>query len=486
MRATFSLILTLSLLVRFSHCSFAFPLPAAEYLSTTVGKADAIAVARIETMNLKPKPVPQRTGPLGLFTGTEAFVAMSTFEGEGTYEMTTVKNIKGEIEASLKVNFPPLTALGYSSSFHLKAGDYLVAFLRKGDNGWVPQDPMRPFVPLFQAPDLTNLSDEPLQQVESLILPELKEKTTRLMAVNLLSNTSNPKVLVAMAPYIEDQNLRVRDLVLTTYARNHQVSAVPRIRDLNRLLSKQNSNARSIEELRNFSGMKEAVPLLAPLLFEDEQFMRVNALDTLSQSKDASILPFLLLTLYDPEPQKANAPEAYAMFAQMPGVKLGAGAGDFALHPAQARKEAWAWWRDELAGKHPHGEDDKDRIVLNEGETHEAKELPQLNEGLFMRSQYTRLAAVEALNKLADTSSVPYLIIALRDPNGDVAYGAHHVLARLVPALGPYLPRATFDAKRDQLAEAGVKWWVKHLQDAEDARYKTYMSQIEQKSAQQK
>jgi len=221
--------------------------------------------------------------------------------------------------------------------------------------------------------------------------------------------------------------------------------------------------------------MKEAVPFLNPLLFEDEQFMRVNTLDTLSQSKDASILPFLLLILYDPEPQKANAPEAYAMFAQMPGVKLSVGAGDFALHPDQARKEVWAWWRDELAGKHPHGKDDKDRIVLNEGETHEAKELPQLNEGLFMRSQYTRLAAVEALNKLADGSSVPYLIIALRDPNGDVAYGAHHVLSRLVPSLGPYLPRATFDASRDQLAEAGVKWWIKHLQDAEDARLPEFM-----------
>jgi len=466
-------IITVMAVLGLASTALAFGLPSAYSLPQDVYGADAVVIFKVDSLTLKPKPVPQRTG-MG-FSGPQAFIAISTFEGEGLYEVTMVRNIKGEARASLSINFPPLTTLGYPSVFHLKAGDYLVAFLRKGDNGWVPQDPIRPFVPLFQTPDLTNSPSEPLQQVELLILPELKDEATRLMAVDLLSSTSNPKVLVALSPYIEDQNLRVRDLVLTTYARNQQVSAIPRIRDLNRLTSAQRSNPQALTALRSFVGVKEALPLLNPLLFEDEQFMRVNALDTLSQSKDASILPFLLLTLYDPEPQKANAPEAYAMFAQMPGVKLGAGAGDFALHPAQARKEAWAWWRDELAGKHPHKEDDKDRIVLNEGETHEAKELPQLNEGLFMRSQYTRLAAVEALNKLADQSSVPYLIIALRDPNGDVAYGAHHVLARLVPALGPYLPRATFDASRAKLADTGVAWWIKHLQDAEEARLPEFL-----------
>lgn len=107
---------------------------------------------------------------------------------------------------------------------------------------------------------------------------------------------------------------------------------------------------------------------------------------------------------------------------------------------------------------------------MNQGETYDARDLPQLNEGLFMRSQYTRRAAIHAFNKLADQSSVPYLIIALRDPQGDVAYGVHRVLARLVPALGPTLPRETFDASRDKIADAGVAWWVKHLQDAEKAR----------------
>jgi len=446
-------------------------------LPEIVDQATLVSILRIESVNLKAVPDDKPTG----FFKTKDGKSLPFYTGRrspqlGDYKFTVLRTLKGDAHEHASIEIPSMIAVGYSAPFDVKSGSVVVAFFQKDGTDWTPQDPLRPFIPLPIGMDITSVpSGTVLHQVEFLISQELKDEAIRPIAVNLLSYSTDPQVLVALAPYIEDPNLRLRDSVLIAFARNRQFGAINRIRDLNRLLSKQNSNARSIEELRSFSGMKEAVPLLNPLLFEDEQFMRVNALDTLSQSKDASILPFLLLTLYDPEPQKANAPEAYAMFAQMPGVKLSVAAGDFALHPDQARKAAWAWWRDELAGKHPHGEDDKDRIVLNEGERHEAKELPQLNEGLFMRSQYTRLAAVEALNKLADGSSVPYLIIALRDPNGDVAYGAHHILARLVPALGPYLPRSTFDTSRDQLAEAGVKWWVKHLQDAEEARLPEFM-----------
>jgi len=185
---------------------------------------------------------------------------------------------------------------------------------------------------------------------------------------------------------------------------------------------------------------------------------------------DRTSIPYLLLALRDPDPKNFISPTAAQLIYRLV-PELGRGKTDstFLAHRDEEVQSVSTWWKDELAGKHPHAADEKERIVLNVGQTHDAKELPQLNEALFMRNEATRRAAIEALDKLADQSSVPYLIIALRDPQGDVAYGAHQILARLVPELGPSLPRAAFDTSCDQLADAGVKWWIKHLTDAEKA-----------------
>ena len=455
---------------------WSYPLPSAKSLPDAVGGADLVAIFKVDSLDLKAKPVPKPSGPSGLFLGPEAAIAMSTFEGEGTYKLTTVKNIKGDVGAELTLNLPTLTYLGYASAFHMKIGDFLIAFLRKEKNSWVAQDPMRPFVPLFNNPDLTIIQGEsPLQQVESLIVPELKDENVQLMAADLLSYSVNPRVLVALAPYVEDPNLRLRDFVLTTFARNRQFGVINRIRDLNRLTAPKRASPRVVVELANFSGIQQAVPLLNPLLFEDEQYIRINALGALSRTKDASSIPFLLLTLYDSERQMMNAPKAYAIFSQVSGAKLTVGAGNFAAHPEQAQKEAWTWWRDELAGKHPRAADDKDRIILLQGQTFGIADLPQLNEALFMRYESTRRTAIAALGKLADQSSVPYLLIALRDPQLDVAWGAHRILARLVPALGPAQERAIFNTNREQVAEAGAKWWSQHLRDAETARLPEFL-----------
>jgi len=259
---------------------------------------------------------------------------------------------------------------------------------------------------------------------------------------------------------------------LSCFARNQQVSAIPMI------VARCNSftfGGASVPLISEYH-VKEAKPFLEKAMFGFPSGIRLNAVLALSNMANKDSVPFLLLALYDQDPQKFVAPYSCAVLHKvLPEVPNNFDPDQYEKQKTRERQLLFSWWRDELSGKHPHGDEDKDRIVLNEGETHEAKELPQLNEGLFMRSQYTRLAAVEALNKLADGSSVPYLIIALRDPNGDVAYGAHHVLARLVPALGPYLERATFDVSRAKLAEAGVAWWVKHLQDAEEARLPEFL-----------
>ena len=344
----------------------------------------------------------------------------------------------------------------------------LVAFLKREGDKWVAQDRWRPFVPLFAKSDLTTALDgNPLQQVEALILPELKSESTRLMAVDLLSNSTNTNVMLSMAPYADDPNLRVRDFVLSMFARQKQLSAIPRIRDLNRITNADGKgNPRALIELRNYSGMKEAVPLLNPLLFEDERFMRLNAQDALYGAKDERSLPYLLIALYNPSGEGDDASDAYAMFAQVARAKLSVDAAQFLESPDKARAAAWSWWQDELAGKHPADPDEKPAVTLRETQRFEASDLPQLNQGLFMRSEFTRQAAIRGLSQFADASSIPYLLIALYDPQPEIAYGAYTILHRLVPDLGAATP-TKWKIEREAQTKAAFDWWQKHLLDAE-------------------
>ena len=457
--------------------AWGFALPAANSLERTVGQAQAVIVFKVDSLDIKAKPVP-KLDPGGAYLGTDAAIAMSIFQGEGTYDLTAVKNIKGDVGSQLAIQFPALSTLGYASAsmmgeippFQVKAGDFLVAFLRKENGVWTAQDPWRPFVPLFSAPDLAATPEgTPLQQVQSLIMPQLKDEATRLMAADLLSQASNPQVLVALAPYAQDPNLRVRDFVLSAMARNRQLGAIPLIRNLNRLTNAAGrGNPKAIILLPNYAGIKEAVPLLNPLLFENEYFIRTNTLATLGRSKDASSLPFLLLTLYDAAHGKENEPDAYAMFSVISGAKLSVGAGDFERNPDQARKAAWGWWQDELAGKHPAAENaPAPAVTLAPDQKFAAADLPQLNLGLFMLSETTRRAAARGLEGLADASSTPYLLVALYDPLPDVAYTAYTTLHRLVPELGPASARALWQTQREAQTTAAFEWWQKHLLEAD-------------------
>jgi hypothetical protein len=94
-----------------------------------------------------------------------------------------------------------------------------------------------------------------------------------------------------------------------------------------------------------------------------------------------------------------------------------------------------------------------------------ADAVPYLNALLFdTGSEFTRINAASTLNEngLANESSIPYLIMGLKDPEpqGEVAYISHRLLHRFVPALGPPKDRSTF-LKSDRQTEirAVEAWW---------------------------
>jgi hypothetical protein len=88
-----------------------------------------------------------------------------------------------------------------------------------------------------------------------------------------------------------------------------------------------------------------------------------------------------------------------------------------------------------------------------------------LNEALFNADRFVRLQAMLTLwtNRLADKSSIPYLMVALSDPDPMVASTADQALHALIPQLGPWRGREYFTQSRDETIRAVEKWWTDEL-----------------------
>lgn len=95
--------------------------------------------------------------------------------------------------------------------------------------------------------------------------------------------------------------------------------------------------------------------------------------------------------------------------------------------------------------------------------------IPYLNPLLFQSSKYTRINAMFALSRLADRSSIPYFILALRDPNEMVAYSAYLSLYRLLPSLGVPGTRRLFETNRAGAIAPLLSWWADELAGIHDA-----------------
>jgi hypothetical protein len=69
-----------------------------------------------------------------------------------------------------------------------------------------------------------------------------------------------------------------------------------------------------------------------------------------------------------------------------------------------------------------------------------------------------------ALEKLADRSSIPYLLIAVQDPDSTIAYTAYKKFFRLVDGQGLGQPRQAFEADREAVVKPLYDWWRDDLQ----------------------
>jgi HEAT repeat protein len=91
------------------------------------------------------------------------------------------------------------------------------------------------------------------------------------------------------------------------------------------------------------------------------------------------------------------------------------------------------------------------------------KTLDGLNKTLFEPYPELREAAIVALGARADNSSIPYLALALQDPDQKVSYGAYRLLVRLTGAGKPAAGEAEYAASTDMVKAPLYAWWADEL-----------------------
>ena len=186
--------------------------------------------------------------------------------------------------------------------------------------------------------------------------------------------------------------------------------------------------------------------------------MRLNATFALDHLADKTSIPYLMLALRDPDTQNVIPPSAYGMLHKLiPALGPAQGSGYFAIHRAAEDQHLNAWWSDELNGKHLKPQD-------KPASTEDTPDDPvRLNTLLFVPYAATRQAAIAKLETRADAASIPYLVLALQDPDSSVAYGAYKTLHRLIPSLGTAEGNGAFVASRAAEIQPIYDWWRDEL-----------------------
>lgn len=178
---------------------------------------------------------------------------------------------------------------------------------------------------------------------------------------------------------------------------------------------------------------------------------------------DQTSVPYLILALRDPDPQKVIPSSAWGLLHKViPALKRPMEESATFYKNRQAEtKLLYDWWNDELSGKHipktPEGQQVLSRTLPADAP------LAVLNTSLFEPSAKLRRTAMYRLQKSADATSIPYLVLALQDPDGTVAYEAYDTLHRLAPSLGEAQAAEAFGANRENVTAPVYAWWRNYL-----------------------
>ncbi len=454
-------ILFVILLTSICQKAYAFGMPGSIPLPQTIAQSQTIAFASLTAYHPDVSPTNSTetsSTPIGA-VGPSIFTSRPA-KPAGRYTFHIIALLKGTCPSVLNVHLPYILSLYYrGSGLSIETGRKFILFLNTSSDGQLtPTDVTTPLVPIADSITLSkNYYSNVEESVYALMLASCQDVKSRETESYLLRTVISPSIVAGLFPYIDDMNLHTRDNVLTCMATNQQVVAIPRINALNRIMEPGGGVAESATALNNYQNA-EALQYLNPLLFSSDYYIRLNAIDGIDNLANRSSVPYLMLALRDPDYQNVIPPNAYGMLHQIiPSLGMANESSYFLQHRAVETKKLYTWWSDELKGKH-----------LKPGE-HPA--LPatisntpaQLYSLLFIPDTVTRRAVAVKLSQTGNASSVPYLVLALQDPDTEVAFTAYKTLHRLIPALGVPKSHAAFEADPAATSQPVYDWWRDEL-----------------------
>ncbi len=437
-------------------------MPETAPLPKTIAKADIIVVAELESFtidsNYKAPPTDKS------LEGMQAIVAMTSLNPPGQGMFHVLRTIKGQCGDYLKVKLPQVLSV-YYSHVNLPVKEKMeVILMLDADGGLLqPVDSTIPFIMLArpgQSLDTTTTSSVSDTEVYDLMFKSTVDPLLRSANIFLLRSIKHPYIKEHLLSYTNDPELNVRDDALYGLAVNQQLTAIPQIAQLEQeVMQKTGKGIAAVGALENYRS-PDAVPYLNPLLFATSQYARLNAMAALQNLGGRSSLPYLMLTLFDPEEQNVVGYSAYRTLHRLvPALGRPRDPGYFEVQREAETARVLRWWKDELSGKHP-------QLILEATEpTIEISALPleKLNALVFDPSTETRQKAFAELEKRADSSSIPYLVLALYDPNEKLAFGAYTKLHQLIPKLPVAKDQTFFVAQRKKALLPVFDWWEDEL-----------------------
>lgn len=450
----------------FLGTAHAFSLPRSIPLPATIGRAEVIVVGQINDY-IADLQLPKKTEPT--FNDPAAMLSDATMQPSGKYSISVSQTLKGQVEPTVQLKLPPLISVYYDSAqLSARKGDSVLLMLNKSPQGdWIPVDSTVPLIRLAngsEAPAVDKTSGAVYAQVIDLMLASLADPQVRGANTYLLRDVVNPAVAQAMKQYSNDPDLRIRDHALNCLALNQDVTVIPLIAQLEIEVARtKHGSANSVGALDNLR-TPLAVPYLNPLLFQSAYFSRLNAADALRNLADQTSIPYLILALRDPDPQHMIPYQAYwTLHRLIPELGPAKSLPYFQVASATEVQPIYKWWQDELQGKHPHPLVTAPEFAKGIDATSPTAKETRL---LFDSSVVNRRLAVTALQKIGIRDTVPYLILALQDPDLEISYDAYTILSRLIPNLKEVKDSAAYAINKKGLNQPIYNWWEDELKGA--------------------
>ncbi len=453
------------------YCSnggvWAFAVPPSTAITQSARGAEVICVARLQKY--------VQNDRYHFAKLPEQLYQFFTLKKPGVYSFHVITALKGAPEAVIVAAMPEIVSRFYNfARLNLEEGSYALLMVNKGEDGiWHPIDPTLPLIPL--SADIvareeiqkcqTNIAD----CVTIVLLQSLDDPTRRRAIAFLLQDVVDNNIAPAMERYIEDPDPITRGSILYCMVTNQQMHVIPNIARLEDSALERDNGTEAVSSLGKFS-TPSAVPYLNPLLWERSPFTRINASFSLRKLADRGTLPFLVLGLMDSDPDVAY--QAYYIFLRLnPSLGRPVDLDYFEVHRDKLVIPLYDWWSNHMSAK--------------DGKTQKAEYNPKIAEALheyvpqetvtdlmallYDTEAQNRISAIKSFTGKVDRKILPYLMLALRDPQPTVVYEAYTLLHTAIDGLRAAKSREEFEKNRDSELSLLFGWWKdelsgKHLQ----------------------